>query len=508
MLHPSLPRLSLATVGRNTAPTAPAPGIVHLGLGNFHRAHQAVYTDAAVRKDGGDWGITGISNRSSAVVDAMKAQDMLYTVVEISPERQRFSVPRVHVDAFVAAHDLARVPQTIAAASTKIVSLTVTEHGYTYSPTTGGLNLAATSVQHDLTTGNNPRTPVGQIVRGLQRRMNTHGSPITVLSCDNLANNGHHTQLLVNEFVSHLPAAEASDLTQWINANATFPSSMVDRIVPATTDNYREAVAAAVGYSDSIPVPAEPFTMWVLEDNFAAGRPAWEAGGAIFSTEVAKYEQLKVRLLNGTHSLIAYLGALSGAATIPESVAVDYIESAARSVLQNEYLPSVSVPGGVNVADYEEQLFSRWRNTALGHRTSQVGSDGSVKLGQRIPLPALELLAGGSLPQHLALTVAAYISCLSPLAGFDPGPEAAAMEDPARSLLTGLASESGSGRELARKVLGIHHLLGEMLGGHDDFINRTGEFIDIIHRHGPRAAARDALAAAGSRLNLRTPTRN
>ncbi|PYI65514.1 fructuronate reductase [Arthrobacter livingstonensis] len=507
-MHPSLPRLSLSTTGLNTAPTAPSPGIVHLGLGNFHRAHQAVYTDAAIKSRGGDWGITGVSNRSSAVVDAMKAQDMLYTVVEISPEGQRFSVPRVHVEAFVGARDLERVPQAIAAASTKIVSLTVTEHGYTYSPTSGGLNLAAASVQHDLTTGNNPCTPVGQIVRGLQRRMNTHGSPITVLSCDNLANNGHHTQLLVNEFVSHLPAVESSELTQWINANATFPSSMVDRIVPATTDSYREAVAAAVGYTDTIPVPAEPFTMWVLEDNFAAGRPSWEAGGAIFSTEVAKYEQLKVRLLNGTHSLIAYLGALSGAATIPEAVAVDYIESAARSVLQNEYLPSVCVPVGVNVTDYEEQLFSRWRNTALGHKTSQVGSDGSVKLGQRIPRPALELLASGSLPQHLALTVAAYISCISPLAGFDPGPEAATMEDPARQLLTGLAAESGSGRQLARKILGTHHLLGEKLGGQDDFINRTGDLIDIIHRHGPEAAARDALAAGGPRLNLRTPTRN
>ncbi|MDQ0278792.1 fructuronate reductase [Arthrobacter silviterrae] len=508
MTHTSLPRLSLSTAGQTTARTAPAPGIVHLGLGNFHRAHQAVYTDAAIKSGGGDWGITGVSNRSSTVVDALKAQDMLYTVVEISPETRRFSVPRVHVDAFVAAHDLARVPQTIAAESTKIVSLTVTENGYTYSPTTGGLNLAATAVQRDLITGNIPSTTVGQIVRGLQRRMHTHGSPITVLSCDNLANNGHHTQLLVNEFVSHLPTAESSDLAQWIKTNTTFPSSMVDRIVPATTDNYREAVAASLGYIDAIPVPAEPFTMWVLEDNFAAGRPSWEAGGAIFSTEVDKYEQLKVRLLNGTHSLIAYLGALSGAATIPDAVAVGYIESAARSVLQNEYLPSVSIPSGVNVTDYETQLFSRWRNTALGHKTSQVGSDGSVKLGQRIPLPALELLAGGTMPQHLALTVAAYISCIAPLAGFNPGAEASAMEDPARPLLMGLAAESGSGRDLARKVLGTHHLLGEELSGHDDFINRTGDLIDIIHRHGPGSAARDALSAADPQLNTRTLTRN
>lgn len=491
-----LPRLSLSTIGSPTAATSPAPGMVHLGLGNFHRAHQAVYTDAAVKRDGGDWGITGISNRSSAVVDAMKAQDMLYTVVEISPQGQSFSVPRVHVDAFVAAHDLARVPRAIAAESTKIVTLTVTEHGYTYSPTTGGLNLDDAGIQHDLVHGNAPQTAVGQVVRGLQQRMDSHGAPLTVLSCDNLANNGHQLQRLVQEFASNLPGNESSDLLTWIDCRASFPSSMVDRIVPATTDQYRNAVSTQLGYTDAIAVPAEPFSMWVLEDNFAAGRPAWEAGGAIFSSQVAQYEELKVRLLNGTHSLIAYLGALSGAATIPESTAIGYIESAARAVLRSEYLPSVSVPDGINVADYEEQLFSRWQNTALGHKTSQVGSDGSVKLGQRIPIPAMQLLEAGVVPQYLALTVAAYLSCIAPLGGFDPGVHAAEMADPARASLALLASECATGLELAQKVIGTNHLLGEELATSDAFIDRVGELIDVIHRHGPEAAARETSTAA------------
>lgn len=488
----AVPPLSSSTPGLRFRETVPPAGIVHLGLGNFHRAHQAVYTDAALTAHGGDWGTIGVASRSAAVPDAMRKQDMLYTVVEISPDGATFSTPRVHTDAFVAAADPHRVVDSIGASRTRIVSLTVTENGYTFLPATGKLDRADPGVEHDLRNAAAPRTPLGQIVRGLQQRARTHAEQMTVLSCDNLADNGHHTQRLVREFASLLPAAEAAETLQWIDANVSFPSSMVDRIVPATTDHYRQLVAAHCGYTDAIPVPAEPFTMWIVEDNFIADRPVWEAGGAVFTDDVASYEKLKVRLLNGTHSLIAYLGALSGAATIPESVGTDYIESAARCVLRSEYLPSITVPAGVDVAAYEEQLFSRWRNSALGHRTSQVGTDGSVKLRQRIPLPALEMLDGGRMPHHLALTAAAYLTCLAPLNGFDPGDHAAAMQDPARELLAGYARESSTGHDLAQKVLGEHHLLGDELATRSEFIDRTGEFIEILHRHGPAAAVREA----------------
>jgi len=500
----SIPPLSTATPGILQRMSTPAAGIVHLGLGNFHRAHQAVYTDAAVSAHGGDWGIIGVASRSTTIPDALHAQDMLYTVVEISPEGSAFSVPQVHTDAFTAAADPSRVPRAIGDAATRIVSLTVTENGYNYTPATGTLDLQDPAIQHDLTNPDTPQTPIGQIVRGLQQRSRTHAEPITILSCDNLADNGHHTQRLVREFASLLPAAEAAETLAFLQARTSFPSSMVDRIVPATTGHYRSLVAEQRGYSDRIPVPAEPFTMWIVEDNFIAGRPAWEAGGAVFSDEVASYEQLKVRLLNGTHSLIAYLGALTGAVTIPDSVSNPDIELAARSVLRNEYLPSVSVPYGVDVDAYEEQLFSRWRNTALGHRTSQVGSDGSVKLRQRIPLPALQMLDDGRMPQLLALTTAAYLACIAPLPGFDPGAQAHAMEDPARGLLAGLAAGSRSGADLAAKALCDHHLLGEDLSERDGFIARTGEFIDIIHTAGPLAAIAEADSSLAPAATLQT----
>ena len=361
----------------------------------------------------------------------------------------------------------------------------MTENGYNYTPATGSLNLKDPAVQHDLAQSNSPGTPIGQIVRGLQLRARTHAEPVTILSCDNLADNGHHTQRLVPEFASMLPAAEAAETAAWIDSHVSFPSSMVDRIVPATTDHYRKLVAQQRGYTDLIPVPAEPFTMWIVEDNFIAGRPAWEEGGAVFSNDVAGYEQLKVRLLNGTHSLIAYLGALSGAATIPESVGQPSIESAARSVLRNEYLPSISVPAGVDVDAYEEQLFSRWRNTALGHRTSQVGSDGSVKLRQRIPFRHCRCSTAGRCPtcshSRLPPTCPASPRCTVST----PAPRQTQWRIRPAAFWPAWRRQSRSGQELAERVLGDHHLLGEELAERTEYIERTGQLIDTIHSSGP-----------------------
>jgi fructuronate reductase len=405
-------------------------------------------------------------------------------------------VPDVHSDVFVAADEPDRLQDALAAPATRIVTLTVTERGYTYAPSTGALDLDDDGVRADLTGLTPARTVIGQLTRGLQQRARSSGAPVTVLSCDNLAENGRHTERLVREFAGALPTAEADELLPYLDDAVRFPSSMVDRIVPATTDVYRATIAEHLGYADAVPVPAEPFSMWVLEDDFAAGRPAWEAGGAIFSDEVTAYEELKLRLLNGTHSLLAYLGALHGAATIPESVGADFIEGAARRVLRQEYLPSLSVPRDVDVDEYETQLFARWRNTGLGHRTSQVGSDGSTKLRQRISEPARQLLAAGSMPHHLALTVAAYLTCMAPLDGFDPGPHARAMQDPVRNELAALAATSSDGIDLARHAIADRHLLGRELTSAEAFIARTGEFVDILHRSGPRAAAGEAAGDA------------
>jgi fructuronate reductase len=491
----------MSTLPRLTAGTAPTAallhhrdaletGIVHLGLGNFHRAHQAVYTAAALNAQDGPWGILGMASRSAAVADALREQDFRYCTVQISPETTTVQIPAVHTGALVAADQGDAVLDAIAAPGTRIETLTVTEHGYTYSPATHRLDVDSPAVRADL-SGNTPTTTIGQIVRGLQRRLRAGGAPITVLSCDNLTGNGSHTRRLVREFAAELTAAENDELTAYLDTAVAFPNCMVDRIVPATTDRYRQAVADQLGLRDDIPVPAEPFTMWVLEDDFAAGRPAWERGGAIFSDEVESYELLKLRLLNGTHSLIAYLGALDGRAIIPDSVGQPFVAEAARAVLFHDYLPSVPVPADVDLDEYVGQLFVRWSNTALGHGTHQVGSDGSVKLAQRIPEPALLHLAAGRMPHHLALTVAAYLQCIAPPTGLDPGRYAAAMNDPARTALAGLAATHAGSTAFAQAVLDTG-LLGRELAGQPDFVARVAEFRDILTAHGPATAAAEA----------------
>lgn len=495
-----------------TTPAATAPlvspsgaGILHLGLGSFHRAHQAVYTAAAIQQHGGDWGIIGVASRSRTVVDALQAQDHLYSVATISPSGTSLTIPGVHTDAFVGAEQPDRVVGHLADPRIRVVTLTVTENGYSYSPATQHLDLDDPIVRADL-QGAAPRSTIGQLARGLQARAEAGGEPLSVLSCDNLSANGRHTEKLVREFLTALPAAEAADTLAFLDRAVTFPSSMVDRIVPSTTARLRDEVAALLCARDEIPVPGESFTMWAIEDRFAGGRPTWEAGGAVFTDEVGRYEQLKVRLLNGTHSLIAYLGALSGAGTIPEAIHIDRIEDAARSVMRGEYEPSVDVPSGVDIRAYEAELFERWGNTALGHRTGQVGSDGSVKLRQRIPEPALLALDAGRMPHLIALTVAGYLSCLAPLPGFDPGAHAASMTDPARDRLASSAASAKDGEEVARRAIHDLQLFGAELAHHDAFVTRVGALVDAIRRHGVGAAISDALSASEESMLERDAT--
>ncbi|WEK61562.1 MAG: mannitol dehydrogenase family protein [Candidatus Microbacterium colombiense] len=488
--------LGRASSGTTTPLAAPSSaGILHLGLGSFHRAHQAVYTAAALQSSGGDWGIIGVASRSRTVVDALHAQDLLYSVATISPVGTSLIIPGVHTDAFVGAAQPERVVAHLADPAIRIVTLTVTENGYSYSAATQHLDLDDALIQADL-RGGAPLTTIGQLARGLQARAATGGAPLSVLSCDNLSANGAHTEKLVREFLHALPQNEGAETLAFLDQSVTFPSSMVDRIVPSTTPQMREQVSALLGVRDEVPVPAEPFTMWAIEDRFAGGRPAWEAGGAVFTNEVGRYEQMKVRLLNGTHSLIAYLGALRGVATIPEAIRLDEIEDAARTILRGEYEPSVDVPSGVDIRDYETQLFERWGNTALGHRTSQVGTDGSVKLRQRIPEPAMLALRGGEMPHLIALTVAGYLSCIAPLPGFDPGLHAAAMTDAARERLAGFAATARDGHQLAERVIAELQLFGDELAGQDTFIARVGELVDTIQRRGVDAAISDAVSAS------------
>ena len=479
--------LSTAVLGASAPPN---PGLLHLGIGNFHRAHAAVYTAKAMAAQGGDWGIVAVANRSRRVVDSLAGQDFLYSILELSSAGERVDVMDVHRETLVAAEQTAELMARIASADIKIVTMTISENGYCRNAVTGDLDVDGELISADLATPAAPRTSIGQLAGALIKRYQGDGGPLTILSCDNLVSAGHTAQKMVGQYLQ--ATATPDGFHDWFEASVTFPNAMVDRIVPGTTDATRARVRQLLGVVDAIPVPAERFSMWVIEDRFAAGRPAWEEAGAIFSDEVEAYELVKLRLLNGSHSLIAYLGGLAQQPTIPASFGTDFVRECVTDLLNNEYLPSIALPSGFDPQAYIAELFDRWSNHALGDATARVGSDGSLKLLQRVPDPALRMLDLGEVPQQLALMVAGWIACVAPPEGFDPGPIAAEMIEPAREKLTAATQGAGSVRAHVEAIV-RGGFFPEALATRDAFVARVAEFVEIIVGHGVAAAAREAL---------------
>ena len=481
-------------LNKSTAPqsamllkSTPATGIVHIGLGNFHRAHLALYTALAVKESGGDWGIFAYSLRSTTIADAMTGQDNLYAIATISPTSQAITIPGIHTAAIGGPDRVTETLEEIAKASTKIISLTVTEAGYLISQSSNGLNMQAPEIEHDLKNSNVPKSAIGIIVRGLEKRANTHGAPVTVLSCDNLTGNGNRTRQLTFDFIDALE--NSAKLREYVENCVTFPNSMVDRIVPGTEQRHLDMVEAGLGVHDASPVPAEEFSMWIIEDSFAAGRPMWEKVGAIFSDDVAAYELMKLRLLNGTHSLLSYLGALAGQETIPGARFTPYIEDAVRTILNKEFLPTFTMPSALSADIYIGQLFDRWSNTILGDRTSRVGSDGSTKLPQRITEPVLFHAQSGNTPQFIALTVAAWLACIAPLKGFSPGAAADAMKDPAKPHLVELAGLTTDPAVFVQSVFGTAQIFSPELGALTNFVDCVAGYLQQIINEGIEKAA-------------------
>ncbi|MDQ0730077.1 mannitol dehydrogenase family protein [Arthrobacter sp. B1I2] len=395
------------------------PGIVHLGLGAFARAHTAVFTENAMLATGAsDWGIVGVTQRSDTVARQLTPQDGLFTVTERGTGAAPLQVVSSIVEAISGRDDPETVVDRIAAPTTHVVTLTITEKGYRIDPSTGSLNTTDEQVQADL-AGQPPLTAIGQLTRGIQQRARNGGGPLTVVSCDNLPGNGKLTETLVRAFAEALPEAEAAPLLAWLDTNVTFPSTMVDRMVPATTNADLDAVESELGLRDEAAVVAEPFMQWVIEDNFAGDRPAWEEAGALFSNDVARWEAAKLRLLNASHSMLAYLGLASGKATISDAVGEDAFRTACRLMLAEEALPTLTLPDGLDGATYCTQILERFANPALGHTTAKVGSDGSQKIGLRLLTTVRATLAAEREPRCAALAVAAWMHHVATTAAAD-----------------------------------------------------------------------------------------
>ena len=481
---------SLGRAVRRPGDAPPGVGIVHFGLGNFHRAHQAVYTAAALEAEPGPWGIIGIANRSRRVVDPLLAQGGLYSVLALAPNVLEAEVIGVHQELLVASEQPQQVCDRVADERVRIVTLTVTEHGYTYSPTTGGLDLEA--VASDL-AGHPPKTVIGQLARGLQLRFRESAAPLSIVSCDNLSDNGRWTRSLVEEFLEHTEDNEADQILSWMRTSVAFPSTMVDRIVPATEPRHLRAVAELLGVEDGAPVPAEPFTMWVLEDTFPAGRPAWEAGGAIFTDDVTPYELMKLRLLNASNSMLAYVGLLLGHRYIWESVTTPSVRGLVEQMMRSEMLPTIRVPDGIDIERYLAELFERFGNEAIGHRTSQVGSDGSLKLPVRVTEPVLHHLGtSGGPPGAIALLVAAFIRCLT-------SPDAylsdvtGRPEDPRAESMANLGRRHAGSQNLVRAVFDSAGIFSASLAEATPFVERVVALHEALVVGDVEAAIRDAL---------------
>ncbi|PRX49335.1 fructuronate reductase [Prauserella shujinwangii] len=441
-------------------PAASRTGIVHLGLGAFHRAHQAVYTEDA---GPGEWGICGVTQRSATVVDQLRPQDGLFTVLERGRDSVRCRVVGSLREVLFAGAEPGLLSARLADEHVRVISLTVTEKGYRRAAS-GRLDLADPLVRQDLAGGTAPVTAVGRLVRGLQARCASSGAPVTVLCCDNLTGNGAALRDLVADFCAALPTAEGDPLATWIAGHVRFPGTMVDRIVPATTDADRAEVAARLGVSDEAVVVAEPFRQWVIEDDFAADRPAWETAGALLVTDVAPYEAMKLRLLNGTHSLLAYLGALAGHATIADAVADPEIARAAEGLQHRDAVPSLAVPSGVDAGAYCAEVLGRFANPALRHRTTQVAMDGSQKLPHRLLGTIRDRLAAGETPYWAARGVAAWMVYVA--AGRDRFGRPLPLDDPLAGRLRAAAGDARNAAGVVRGLLAVPEVFGTDLPEH------------------------------------------
>ncbi len=348
-------------------------GIVHLGLGAFSRAHLAAVNDDAL--DAGaalEWGIHGVSLRHADVRDALLPQQGLYSLGVRDAAGTQTRVIGSVVSCAVAPEDPQAVVSAIAHADTRVVSLTVTEKGYCHDPATRALNFEHADIAHDLTQAIEPRSAVGLLVRGLEARR-ARGRPLTLLSLDNLPSNGDTLSGLVLGFAERVDA----DLARWIERECTFPNSMVDRIVPRATEGDLVAAREALGASDRAAVVAEPFLAWAVEDRFAAGRPDWRAGRAQFVERAEPFEKLKLRLLNGAHSAIAYLGVQAGWTTVDEAIAQPALARFVDALLRDEVAPTLADElTGFDLDAYRVQLLQRFANPALAHRTMQIAMDG------------------------------------------------------------------------------------------------------------------------------------
>ena len=433
----------------------PKTGIVHLGLGAFFRAFGVPIISDAMAAGGGDWGVVGVSLRSADVRDALQGQGWAYTALSIGAEAETPRVIEVLNDVLVAPEDPEAVLRAMADVDVRIVTLTVTEKGYCHIPATGKLDHAHPDIVHDLASLH-PKSAIGFIVRALARRMQAGTTAFTVVSCDNLPQNGQ----LLRGLVLELAGLIDPKLRDWIADHAQFPCTMVDRITPATTADDIARIAHVTGWHDAGPVAHEPFAQWVIEDTFVANaRPDLAAAGVEFVADVSAHEEMKLRMLNGTHSALAYTGYLAGYETISQTVADPVLDRFVWG-LWDEIIPSVTAPVGVDLNAYATSLFARYANPNIRHRTWQIAMDGSQKLPQRMLGTVRDALDEGRATPLLCLAIAAWMFYVR---GVDEGGNEIDVRDPLMSELRALTDGANGAEASVAALLDMRAVFPEYL---------------------------------------------
>jgi fructuronate reductase len=401
-----------AAVGRPSFdPAALKCGIVHLGIGAFHRAHQAVFTEDAINMAGGDWGIVGASLQRPDVPDALATQDGLYTVESLGA-LARYRVMCVLRDALFAPRDRARLLAALSASQTHAVTLTLSEKGYCLDAG-GELDFSHPEITADLAAPDAPRSAIGWLALALAERRKNGAGPLTILSCDNLGSNGEKLASAVAAFADRAHPS----LTSWIDTNATFPLTLVDCIVPASDAAHRQRVTDALGMEDLASVQREEFAQWVIQDRFAGPLPAWGKVGAEIVTDIAQYQKLKLHVLNTAHSALAYLGLPRGHTYVREAIADPGLAAFLEEMMAREIAPALAP---LDVASYWRTVKARFENPMIDHRLTQIAEDGSLKLQQRLfPLIEANIRRGADVTR-MAEVVRAWLDLMATQPSRDP----------------------------------------------------------------------------------------
>jgi mannitol 2-dehydrogenase len=429
-------------------------GIAHIGVGGFHRAHQAYYTDALMNTgEALDWAICGVGLRGEdqRARDDLKEQDYLFTLFELgdSDDTEVRVIGSIR-DMLLAQDSAQALINKLADPAIRIVSLTITEGGYCIDDSNGEFMAHLPQIQHDLANPQSPKTVFGFLCAALAKRRGAGTDAFTVMSCDNLPHNGAVTRKALLAFAGLLDA----NLCEWIDQNVSFPNAMVDRITPMTSTAHRLQLADKHGVDDAWPVVCEPFVQWVLEDKFVNGRPAWEKVGVQFTDDVSPYEEMKIKLLNGSHLALTYLGFLKGYRFVHETMNDPLFVRYMRAYMDLDVTPQLAPVPGIDLSEYKDTLVARFSNQAIADQLERVCSDGSSKF-PKFTIPTINrLIADGRETKRAALVVAAWALYLK---GVDENGDTYSIPDPRATFCQALVADDGL---MTERLLAVEEIFG------------------------------------------------